>query len=132
MYPGIWTCVYKLHDVFLIINLRGLHLTDASSKWLQLWLPIPLWGHSNNSDSDPVQNTSSNQIGPVPCPKKANDKAIPVIELISLFHNSCKQVRQFLNMVKSVWTNVLLNQWKKGEYSNMNSNYPTIYRLETW
>ena len=79
---------YKLNDILLIINLHGLHLTEASSEWIQLWLPIPLWGHSNNSDSDPVQNTLSNQIGPVPCPKKANDKAVPVIELISFFHNS--------------------------------------------
>ena len=72
---------YKLNDIFLIINLRGLHLTDASSKWLQSWLPIPLWGHSNNSDSDPVQDTSSNQIGPVPSPNRANDKAVPVIDV---------------------------------------------------
>ena len=69
-----------------------MHQTDASSKWIQLWLLIPLWGHCNNSDSDPVQNTLSNQIGPVPSPKKANDKAVPVIVLISLVHNSCQTV----------------------------------------
>ena len=56
-------------------------LTEASSKWLQSWLPIPLWGHSNNCDSDPVQDTSSNQIGPLPSPMWANDKAVPVIDV---------------------------------------------------
>ena len=64
-----------------MINLLE-HLTDASSEWSQLWTPIPLWLQSNNSDSDPVQNTSSNQISPVPCPKWANERAVPVrIEL---------------------------------------------------
>ena len=65
----------------LIISLRGLHLTDASSEWIQLCKPIPPWGHSNNSDSDPAQDTSSNQIGPLPSPKWANDKAVPVIDV---------------------------------------------------
>ena len=46
-----------------------MHLTDASSEWSQLWIPIPMWLQFNNSDSDPVQITSSNQIGPVPSPK---------------------------------------------------------------
>ena len=68
----------------VIIILRGLHLTDASSEWRQSWTPIPSLLQSNNSDSDPVQNTSSNQIGPVPCPKWADDKAVavPIIEFI--------------------------------------------------
>ena len=62
-----------------LVNLRdSLHLTDASSEWSQFSTPIPLWLQSNNSDSDPVQNTSSNQISPVPCPKWANERAVPV------------------------------------------------------
>ena len=76
----------ELNIICVIINLPAtLHLTDASSEWSQLWLPIPLWLQSNNSDSDPEQNTLSNQIGPVPCPKTPSDKAmcIPVVELIS-------------------------------------------------
>ena len=62
-----------------MINLHGeLHLTDASSKWAQYSTPIPLLVHCNNSDSNPVHCTSSNQISPLPSPKNADDRAVPI------------------------------------------------------
>ena len=81
----VWQLKSNIFLVIINLPVVILHLTDASSEWSQLWLPIPLWLQSNNSDSDPEQNTLSNQIGPVPCPKTPSDKAmcIPVVELIS-------------------------------------------------
>lgn len=56
------------------------HTTPASSLWLQSWDPTPLWLHSLSFDSLPVHVTSSNQMGPLPSPKRAPcgaDKALP-------------------------------------------------------
>lgn len=46
-------------------------MTLASSLCLQLWDPIPRCLQSLIDDSVPVHAMSSNQIGPVPCPKCA-------------------------------------------------------------
>ena len=54
--------------------------TPASSLWLQLWDPNPLWLHSLSFDSLPLHVTSSNQMGPLPGPKRAPcgaDRALP-------------------------------------------------------
>ena len=105
-----------------------MHLTDASSEWSQLWIPIPKWRQSNNPDSDPVQDTSSNQIGPVPCPKYPNDKAIPVIKLIS----SCYIIYVNYSICKTIFKHVSIScvtgSKERGEYSKMNvTNTVTIY-----
>ena len=54
--------------------------TPASSLWRQLWDPIPRCRHSVSFDSLPEQATSSNQMGPLPCPKRAlcgADRTLP-------------------------------------------------------
>ena len=45
----------------------------TSSLWSQLFLPHPLWRHSVNDVSLPVQRTSSIQIFPFPMPKVADE-----------------------------------------------------------
>ena len=52
------------------------HLTPTSSKWLQLWTQIPVFWQSYRLVSLPVQTTLSNQMDPVPWPKKAKKKAV--------------------------------------------------------
>ena len=46
------------------------HLMPTSSKWLQLWTPIPVFWQSYSLASLPVHTTLSNQIAPVPWPIK--------------------------------------------------------------
>ena len=45
----------------------------TSSLWSQLFIPHPLWRHSANDLSVPVQSTSSIQIFPFPLPKVADE-----------------------------------------------------------
>ena len=54
----------------------GRHLTPASSKWLQLWFPIPFEGQLTSLLSVPRQPTLSRRMGPVPWPKRAKEKAV--------------------------------------------------------
>jgi len=55
-------------------------IIPASSPWLQLWMPIPLWGQTSRAVSFPLQPNSSRKIGPVPRPKF--DPIIPFIKLL--------------------------------------------------
>ena len=45
--------------------------TPASSEWMQLWLPTPLWKQLTSRRSVPEQCTFSSQIGPLPRSKVA-------------------------------------------------------------
>ena len=59
----------------MIVPIVGapVHLTEMSSMWKQLWLPQPLCRHNAMSVSVPRQETSSNQISPLPeltCPRE--------------------------------------------------------------
>ena len=58
-----------------IILLDDWQVTPASSLWAQLWTPKPLSGQSTSWSSFPTQFTLSNQICPLPWPKKARDWA---------------------------------------------------------
>ena len=62
-----------------------LQLTPASSKWAQLCEPIPLLGQSTSLASVPVHCTLSRRMAPVPCPKKANERAIASVEKIGFY-----------------------------------------------
>lgn len=69
---------------FIAFSWTNLYLpsqtTPASSWWRQLWDPSPRWLHSESFDSLPVHMTSSNQMGPLPCPKGAlcgADRTLP-------------------------------------------------------
>jgi len=55
-------------------------IIPASSPWLQLWMPIPLWGQTSRAVSFPLQPNSSRKMGPVPRPKF--DPIIPFIKLL--------------------------------------------------
>ena len=48
----------------------NLHITPASSPWLQLCRPMLLRRQLRRVDSVPRQITSSSQIGPVPIPNE--------------------------------------------------------------
>ncbi len=61
----------------LIVNIP-IHSTPASSKWTQLC--VASYGQKAIDDSSPTQATSSSQMGPVPCPKAANERATAPIE----------------------------------------------------
>lgn len=49
------------------------HTMPTSSLWSQLFFPHPLWRHSVNDLSLPVQRTSSIQIFPFPMPNVADE-----------------------------------------------------------
>ena len=53
----------------------GLHLADASSLWVQSWIPMPSFEHWNRALSVPLHDTVSRRIGPEPGPNRAEPKA---------------------------------------------------------
>ncbi len=58
-----------------------MHSTPASSKCEQSW--VESMGQKASDASSPWQPTSSSQMGPVPCPKAANERATAPILLYS-------------------------------------------------
>lgn len=71
--------------------------TPASSLWLQLWDPNPLWRHSVSFDSLPVHETSSNQMGPLPGPKAAPTGADRTLPQPSCLHTTWASTRPQLS-----------------------------------
>lgn len=67
--------------------------TPASSLWAQLWDPIPRWRHSVSFDSLPVHVTSSNQMGPLPGPKRALRGADRTLPQPSCLHTTWASTR---------------------------------------
>lgn len=55
-----------LSDSYLPLNPIGSHLTPASSRWLQLWVPMGLDEQSSKRLAVRLQFTLSNQICPIP------------------------------------------------------------------
>ena len=63
------TSVFVRHRLFRLYSLE--QITDASSLWPQFSTPHPLCSQSTMELSFPEQDTSSNQIRPLPWPKRA-------------------------------------------------------------
>ena len=72
--------------IYLSSLLLPMHLTPASSLWLQLWRPIPLLGQESSVVSAPLHCTLSKRMGPVPAPKAAPENATaPAHEKVQWF-----------------------------------------------
>ncbi len=85
-----------------------LHLTEASSLWTQLWIPMPLLGQSNSLLSVPVQATFSRTMAPLPGPNRAKLKAwAPTITIVVCEHHSLEYVAKLVIMS---WS--LTESWK--------------------
>ena len=82
---------------FIVFSCTNMFLpsqtTPASSLWLQLWAPNPRWLHSVSFDSVPVHVTSSNQMGPLPCPKRAFPGADRTLPQPSCLHTTWASTR---------------------------------------
>ena len=101
---------HMVTDVYMPCTHTSLpwHTTPASSLCPQSLMPHPLKGHWSRDDSEPLQKTSSIQMGPVPWPNSALVEALIVPLYPSCLHTTWVHAQKSIHMCCTVATQRLI------------------------